>query len=110
MRSVPGRLEHRVELPLHVFPDAVAPGPDHHATAHVRGLGQLRRADDLLIPFGKVFFAPRRDRGFCGGGIHCARRFTETPYNCRAAVSAANWDFMPLRLQMASRHLRGLEK
>ena len=29
-----------------------------------RRLGQLRGADDLLIPFGKIFVAPRRDRGF----------------------------------------------
>ena len=60
---VPGRLEHGVELALHVFPDAVAPRLDHHAAAHVGRFGQLGRADDLLIPFGKIFLAPRGDRG-----------------------------------------------
>ena len=94
-----GRTKHRIKLPLHVLPNAVAPGTDYHAAAHIRGLGQLRRANDLLIPFGKVFIAPRGDRGFCGNRGHGERRFTETPYNCRAAVSAANWDFMPLPLQ-----------
>ena len=62
--AMAGRRNMRVELTLHVFPDPVAPRTNHHATAHVRGLGQFGRANDLLIPFGKIFVAPRRDRGF----------------------------------------------
>ncbi len=60
---VPGRLEHAVQGLLHVLPDAVAPGPDHHAPAHRRVLGQLRGPDDLLIPLRVVFRSRRRDRG-----------------------------------------------
>ncbi len=66
---VAGGLEHRVEMPLHIFPDAVAPRPDDHAAAHLRGLRQFRRADDLLIPLGKIFFAPWRDRCLDGSRI-----------------------------------------
>ena len=62
--AMAGRAKHGVELTLHVFPNPVTPRSNHHATAHVRGLGQLRRADDLLIPFGKILVAPWRDRGF----------------------------------------------
>ena len=54
-----GRLEHPVERALHVFPDAVAPRLDDHAAAHVGVLGEVGRADDLLIPFGKIFVATR---------------------------------------------------
>ena len=61
---VPGRLEHGVERALHVFPDAVAPGLDHHAAAHVARLRHVGGADDLLIPFGKIFLAARADGGF----------------------------------------------
>ena len=61
---MPGRFEHRVELPLHVFPDAVAPGLDDHAAAHVGLLRQIGGADDLLIPFGKIFLATRADRDY----------------------------------------------
>ena len=73
---VPGRLEHRVELTLHIFPDAVAPGPNHHAAADVGGLRHLGGANDLLIPFGKIFIAPRRDGGFGGGSLigHARKR------------------------------------
>ncbi len=61
---MPGRLEHGVERALHVFPDAVAPGLDHHAAAHVARLRHVGRADDLLIPFGKILRSTRADRGF----------------------------------------------
>src|SRR5438309_730377 len=54
--------KHGIQLTLHVFPNPVTPGSNHHATAYVGGLGQLRRADRLLIPLGKVLTAPRRDR------------------------------------------------
>ena len=59
-----GRPKHRVELPLHVFPNAVAPWADHHAAAYIGRLGQLRRANDLLIPLRKILFPGRRDGGF----------------------------------------------
>ncbi len=61
---VPRCLEERVELPLDRFPEAVAPRLDDHAAAHVGVLGQVRRADDLLVPFGEVFVAAGRDRVF----------------------------------------------
>ena len=54
---VPGRLEHRVELPLDVLPDGVAPGLDDHAAADVGVLGQVGRLDDLLVPLGVVLGA-----------------------------------------------------
>jgi hypothetical protein len=66
---MPGRLEHGVERPLHVFPDAVAPGLDHHATTNVARLRHVARADDLLIPFRKIFRAARTDRGFWDVGL-----------------------------------------
>ena len=54
---VPGLLEHRVEPPLHVLPDRVAPRLDDHAAADVGVLGQVGRLDDLLVPLGIVFGA-----------------------------------------------------
>ena len=65
-----GRLEHGVKLPLHIFPDSVTPGTDHHAAADIGGLGHLRGAHDLLIPFGKIFVAPGRDGGLGGRSRH----------------------------------------
>ena len=58
---VSGRLEHPVQHSLHALPEGIAPGLDDHAAPHLRVLGQIRRADDLLIPFRKIFFPPRRD-------------------------------------------------
>src|SRR4029453_152869 len=58
--------KHGVELTLHVFPNSVTPGSNHHATAYVRGLSQLRRAVSLLIPLWKVLVAARRDRRVLG--------------------------------------------
>ena len=55
------RLEHPVEHSLHTLPERVAPGLDDHATPHLRVFGQIRRADDLLIPFWKILFPSRRD-------------------------------------------------
>ena len=75
--AMPGRLEHGVERALHVFPDAVAPGFDDHAAAHVARLGEVAGADHLLIPLGEIFFAPRGDRGFgCVGLGHGLERDT----------------------------------
>src|SRR5438093_8902220 len=61
--------KHPVELTLHIFPYPVTPRANHHATAHVRRLGQFRRADDLLIPFRKIFVPSRCDCGLCGSRI-----------------------------------------
>ena len=58
---VSGGLEHPVQHGLHALPQGVAPGLDHHASPHLRVLSQIRRADDLLIPFWKILFPPRRD-------------------------------------------------
>ena len=58
---VAGRLEHPVQHGLHALPERIAPGLDDHATAHFGVLGQIRRTDDLLIPFRKILFPPRRD-------------------------------------------------
>ncbi len=56
--------KHCIELALHVLPDPVAPWTNHHAAAHVRGLSQFRRANNLLVPFWKVFVSARRDGAF----------------------------------------------
>ena len=64
--AMSGGVKHRVELALHVFPDPVAPRPNHHAAAHVGRLGHFGRADDLLIPLRKIFVPPGRDGGLCG--------------------------------------------
>ena len=56
---VPGGLEHAVEDALDVFPDGVAPGLDHHATAYRRSLRQIGGANDFLVPLRVVFGAGR---------------------------------------------------
>ncbi len=64
---VTGFFEHPIECPLHVFPESVAPGLDHHAPADGAILCQVSSADDLLIPFGIVFATGGGDRGLCAG-------------------------------------------
>src|SRR4051794_4242130 len=64
--AMTGGLEHGVERPLHLFPDAVTPGLDHHASANLTRLRQITRSDDLLVPFGKIFLPTRADCEFCG--------------------------------------------
>ncbi len=62
-----GLLEHLVELSLHQFPDAVAPGLDDHAAAHVGIFRHVGGGDDGLIPLGEIVGADRADgvgRGF----------------------------------------------
>ena len=54
-------LEHPVEHGLHPLPERVAGRLDDHATAHLGVLGEIRRADDLLIPLGKILVSPGRD-------------------------------------------------
>jgi len=63
-----GFLELRVQMALNVFPDAVAPGLDHHAAAHFGIFSHVGRADDLLVPLRKIFVAARSDGG--GGLAH----------------------------------------
>ena len=58
---VAGGLEHSVQHGLHTLPQGVAPGLDDHAAPHLGVFGQIRSADDLLIPFRKILFPPRRD-------------------------------------------------
>ena len=58
---VSGRLEHSIQDSLHALPECIAPRLDDHATAHFGVLGQIRRTDDLLIPFRKILFPPRSD-------------------------------------------------
>ena len=58
---VSGCLEHPVQHGLHPFPEGIAPRLDNHAPPHFGVLGQIRRADDLLIPFWKILFPSRRD-------------------------------------------------
>src|SRR5262245_1250359 len=62
--AMTGRLEHAIKRPLHVFPDPVAPGLDHHATADLARFGEVTSPDDLLIPFGKILRAPRANGRF----------------------------------------------
>src|SRR5437763_4566728 len=62
--AVSSGAKHAIELPLHIFPDAIAPWADHHAAAHIRSLSQFRCTNHLLIPFREIFLAPRGNRGF----------------------------------------------
>ena len=64
--AMAGGAKHRVEMMLHVFPDAVAPRANDHATADIGRFRHRGGPDHLLIPFGKIFVAPRRDRGLGG--------------------------------------------
>ena len=61
---MPGCLNHRIQLALDIFPDAVSPWLDHHAAPHFRIFRQVSGANDLLIPLGKIFSPGGCDRGF----------------------------------------------
>ena len=61
--DVTRRLEHRVELALHIFPDPPAPRLDDHAAADVGIFGQVGSFDHMLIPLGKIVGAGRGDGG-----------------------------------------------
>jgi len=52
--DVAGRLDAVVELALHVLPERVAVGADHHAAAHRRLVGELGLVDEIEVPAGKV--------------------------------------------------------
>ncbi len=60
---MPRLLETAIQLLLHVLPDGVAPGLDHHAAADRRDLGHVGGPDDLLVPFGIIFTARGSDGG-----------------------------------------------
>ena len=64
--AVTSGANHRVELALHVFPDAVAPRTNDHASAYVGSLSQFSCANHLLIPLRKIYGTARRDRSLCG--------------------------------------------
>ena len=61
-------LEPLVELALDLLPEPVTPWLDNHAAAHFRIFGKICGADDLLIPFGKVFIPGGCDRVFLSFG------------------------------------------
>ena len=50
-------LEHVVQSSLHVFPDRVAPRPDHHAPLDRRVIGELRPEHQLVVPRREVLSA-----------------------------------------------------
>ena len=45
-----GFLEHIVELTLHLFPDRISVGLDHHTAAHSALFGEIGLHDQLVIP------------------------------------------------------------
>ena len=61
-------LEPLVELALDLFPESVTPWLDNHAAADFGILGKICGANDLLIPFGKVFIPGGCDRVFLSFG------------------------------------------
>ena len=61
---VAGGLDHRIQLALDIFPDAVSPWLDHHAASDFRVFRKVGGANDLLIPLGKIFGPSGCDRGF----------------------------------------------
>ena len=58
---MPGVFEHPVQRALHLFPDGVSVGPDHHAAAHRAVVGQLGLHDELVVPGGEIL-GPGRQR------------------------------------------------
>jgi len=54
--DVSGGFEHAVEGLLHVFPDGVAVGFDHHATADDAVVSEVGFFDDIVVPLGVIFF------------------------------------------------------
>ena len=77
---VAGRLEHGIERALHGFPDAVAPGLDNHAAAHVGVFREIGGTDDLLIPLGEILRACRGDG--CLLVAHGTGSVTQTHARC----------------------------
>src|SRR5919204_424337 len=58
--AMSGRTKHRVELALHVFPNPVAPWPDHHAAAAKLRMSTIGRTgviedsiEDVLAMFSR---------------------------------------------------------
>ena len=69
--DVPSLLEHPIKNTLHVFPDGITPGLNHHTAAHRRHLGKLCGLDDLLIPL-RVIFRSHRGDGVLLFLSHCS--------------------------------------
>src|SRR5262249_16484491 len=65
--SMSSLLEHSIQHPLHVFPDGVSVGTDHHAALDVRVVGQARLEDEVHVPFGKPLFSG--DKLLCHSAI-----------------------------------------
>ena len=73
--AVARRLEHAVQPALHVLPQLVAVGRQHHGAAHGRGLRQLGGTDNVLVPLRVVLVSGgdalghggRGERKVCGG-------------------------------------------
>ena len=76
--AMAGRFEHSVQHRLHALPDRVAPWLHDHATAHLRVLGEVRRADDLLIPLWKIL-SPLRGDGCLLFFAHGGRMIAAAP-------------------------------
>src|SRR5437588_11282408 len=65
--TMAGGAKHGVQLPLHILPHTKPTWTNDHATAHITGFSKLRRADYLLIPFGKILLPRGRDCSLLGG-------------------------------------------
>src|ERR1700730_11229087 len=52
---VTGRLDHQIQLVLDIFPDAVSPWFDDHATSNFRVFREISGPNHLLIPFREIF-------------------------------------------------------
>jgi hypothetical protein len=64
---VSGFLEHLVERPLHLLPDGIPVGTDHHAAADRAVIGQLGTSDDLVVPGAEVRSAGGQALGISHG-------------------------------------------
>src|SRR5438552_18940344 len=87
---------------LHIYPKPVAPRFDHHATAHIRRLREIGRADDLLIPFRKIFLAAGSDRVFARTRGRCCH--TRSP---EIKPAKMNWRVGNCRVVRSSKRCLG---
>src|SRR3546814_11263538 len=78
-----GSLDFRIQQLLNSFPDAITPGPDHHASAHTGFFSKIGLADDGLIPGSEILFA--RD-GECMSHCSDLRRGNKNPKEPGVAI------------------------
>src|SRR3546814_5889232 len=78
-----GSLDFRIQQLLNSFPDAITPGPDHHASAHTGFFSKIGLADDGLIPGSEILFA--RD-GECMFQCSDLRRGNTNPKEPRVPI------------------------